>query len=614
VGGYIRNALVAGLRLGVELLVLSAAAMAQFQFGNLQLTGSGNVNGGYNAASGDQILSNHGFQYGGSAAIDGFYYNPRFFSFDVRPYYNQSRANSNVDSIFATSGVNATAQLFAGSHFPGSVGFSDFGNKNSTFGMVDGPDLTTNGKGHGYSIAWSELLPGFPTLTAAYTSGTGSGSVLGSNETTSSDNRNFSLRSNYTLLGFRLTGIYQRNDLESKTPGFLVGTQEIDSSGKSDSLSLQITHSVPWHGTAYGDASRMHFENFFEGTTEGRTTVDTFNGGVFMIPTTKSSVSFSGSYSDNLYATLSQAIATNGIAPTISMGAKSNSYTVSASGSYAILTGLYAAANVTHVGQQYWGQDHQVTYFTGTLYGNYQRPLFGVLNWSVSMIDNASQEGNTNVGLNTSVNATRRFGHWEVGGDNGYQQNVETLLAGYNTSSYRWSGHVNRRADRWYWSAGVGGGKSLLTGQSGSGNHSENVFSALGTGRYALNFNYSQAAGTSVLTSNGLQSITLTPVIVPIESLILYDAHSFGVTGTATPKRSITIWASYSKATSSTGSTAANSYNSTGLFSANVQYHARRLGFSAGFNRFSQSITAAGAPPANVNSYYVGVNRWFSFF
>ena len=50
------------------------------------------------------------------------------------------------------------------------------------------------------------------------------------------------------------------------------------------------------------------------------------------------------------------------------------------------------------------------------------------------------------------------------------------------------------------------------------------------------------------------------------------------------------------------------------MLSANATYHARRLGFNAGFNRFSQSITAAGAPPANVNSYYVGVNRWFSFF
>jgi len=262
----------------------------------------------------------------------------------------------------------------------------------------------------------------------------------------------------------------------------------------------------------------------------------------------------------------------------------------------------------------YWGQSHAATFFAGTLYGNYQRPLFGILNWSVGVIDNANQEGNTNVGLNTSVNATRRFNSWEVGGDFGYQQNVETLLVGYTLSSYRWGGRLNRRLDRWYWSAGVGGGQSLLSAQKGSGNHSENVFSALGTGRYALNLNYSQAAGTSVLTSNGLQSVTIPPGVLPTPLLILYNARSYGFSATATPKRPLTILTSYSRATSTISSDASKSYNATGLFSANIEYHARRLGFSAGYNHFSQSVAAGGTPPAKVNSYYVGVNRWFGFF
>jgi hypothetical protein len=612
VGRYIRNAWV--VELGLGLLLASAASVAQLQYRDVQLTASGDITAGYNASFGDQTLSNHGFQFGGSGTMDGFYYNPKFLSFDVRPYYDQSRANSSFDSIYDSSGVSGTVQLFSGSHFPGSIGFSDTYNNRSTFGLANGPEVTTNGNGHGYNISWSELLPGFPTLTAAYSSGTGSGSVPGTNETSSTDTRNFSLRSNYNLEGFRLTGMYQWNSLGAKTPGFLVGTPEIDSSGTNDSLSLGVTHRLPLHGSFYGDVARLHYENFFEGVSEGNTTMDTVNGGVLLVPTLKSSLGFTGSYSDNLFGSLNQAISNNGIAPPLSLGGSSQSYSVSANGSYSILTGLYAAANVTHVGQEYWGQSHDATYFAGTLYGNYQRPLFGVLNWSIGLVDNATQEGNSNVGLNTSLSATRRFNHWEVGGNFGYQQNVETMLVGYNQSSYRWSGQVGARFDRWYWSAGVGGSQSLLSSPSGSGNHGENVFSAVGNGRYTANFNYSKADGTSVLTSNGLQTVTIASVVVPSQSLVLYNARSYGFGATAKPKRAITIYAAYSKAMSTTSSVATNSFNSTGMFNGSVQYQARRLGFTAGLERFSQSISAAGTPPANVNAYYVGVNRWFSFF
>ena len=601
--------------LGLALMLGTMVSVAQIQFGEIHLSGTGAINGGYNASYGDQISSNHSFLAGGEGNFNGYYYNPRFIAFDVRPYYNQSRANSTSNSIFSSSGINASAQIFGGSHFPGTVGFSEANNDRSVFGLANGPELTTNGKGHGFNIAWSELLPGLPTLTAAYSQGVGSGTVLGTTERSSNDNKTFNLRSTYTFAGFRFNGMYQRSDLQSKTPGFLVGTPEIDSSGKTDVLGLQVNHKFPFHGNVYGNVTQTHFQTFFEGVDQGKTTVDTFDGGVFMIPTKKTSLGFSGSYSNNIYGVLHQAVATNGNAALVPFGTGTHTYTMSVNGGYAILDGLYAAANLTHVGQVYFGQAHQNTYFTGTLSGVYRRPLFGMLNWSVSMIDNATQEGNSNIGLSTSVNASRRFYQYEIGGDFGYQQNVQTLLVGYTESDYRWSAHVNRRAEHWYWSGGVGGGHSLLTSQSGAGNHAENAFGTIGNGRYSANVNFSQSAGTSVLTSNGLQSVNIGPIIIPSNALILYDAHSFGFTATATPKRSLTMWASYSKATSSTSSTAVNSYNNTGLYSANIEYHARRLGFSAGFNHFSQSVgAAAGTAPANVNSYFVGINRWFGFF
>ncbi len=598
----------------MAVLLFSAVSLAQVQLGNFQATGMGTLIGGYNSSYGDLVQSNHSFFYGGTGNFNGFYYDPRFLSFHARPFYNQSRANSAADSIFDSSGIDLSSEIFGGSRFPGSVGFSDFSNKRSMFGQANGPELTTNGNGHGYNLSWSALLPDYPTFTVTYMNSTGGGKVLGTNQESSNDNQTLSFRSNYRIAGFQLKGDYQKMHLDSHTPGFLVGTSEIDSSGKNDLLDFQVTHSFPLRGTVYTNVSKMHFENFTDGESLGKSTVDTVMGGISIIPTTKLSMNFNGSYTDSLYGVLNQSFAQNTIIPTTLLGGNTRAYSVSAGASYAILNGLYAAANMTHVGQEYFGQNHQNTFFTGTLYGAYRKPLWGVLNWSVSVINNTNQNADNNLGFNGSLSASKRFGHWETGADFNYQQNVATMLVGYTESSYRWGSHVNRRADRWYWSAGVGGAHSLLTTIDGNGNHSENVFTTVGNGRYSINGNFSKAAGTSVLTSNGLQSVPIVPIITPERALILFNATSWGFTATATPRRSLTLWTNYSKAKSDTINPAVRSNNATGMFSANVQYHARRLTFDAGFERFSQTIGILGTSPANVNSYFVGVSRWFGFF
>ena len=33
-----------------------------------------------------------------------------------------------------------------------------------------------------------------------------------------------------------------------------------------------------------------------------------------------------------------------------------------------------------------------------------------------------------------------------------------------------------------------------------------------------------------------------------------------------------------------------------------------------GYTRFYQGVSASGSPAATNNSFYIGVNRWFSFF
>jgi hypothetical protein len=56
-----------------------------------------------------------------------------------------------------------------------------------------------------------------------------------------------------------------------------------------------------------------------------------------------------------------------------------------------------------------------------------------------------------------------------------------------------------------------------------------------------------------------------------------------------------------------------SSHNSTEVFNAQMQYHLRKIGLQAGYTRFTQGISAIGAP-VNNNSFYVGMTRWFDFF
>jgi hypothetical protein len=601
--------------LAILLLLLAGAAGAQLQIGSeTQIKGGMSVSAGYQSTYGDQIQSTHGLTYGFSGDFSGYYYNPKFISFYAKPYYNQSRGNSSYQTIFDTSGVNAGADIFSGSHFPGSVSFSDTHNSLGTFGSIPGAsNLTTNGDGRGYGISWSELLPGLPTLTVSYSQGHSTGVVLGTPQESSSANRNLNVRSNYTVAGFQLVGSYNRGHLESDTPGFLVGQSKLTSEGDHDSLGLQATHRLPLNGSFYSSAYRQHWNNTYNGVSDGHSTSDSVNAGVNMM-VKKLNVFANGTYTDNLAPSVLPFGNTTEIGPTVNLGSNSYGFTISGGAMYPIFKYLFASANTTHVEQFFLGEKRQSTYFSGTLSGAYQKPLFGMLYWSVSAIDNANQEGNTGMGFTTSLNLSRRIKAWEILTGFDYQQNVQTQFIGYTESSYRWRAQVARKvAGRLQWNASATGMQSVFTQQDGDGYNSQTFSTGIGSSRWSVSGNYSQSSGTSVLTSSGIVPVPPGPGI-PSNALILFDAKSYGGTGTWTPRRRLLVLGSYTRVQSNTTNPGASSLNDTTWFYTQLQYQFRRLGLYSGFSRFSQGVSVSGLPPAKSNSYFIGVNRWFNVF
>ena len=169
---------------------------------NTKMNAGATIIGGYSGAYGDVGPSNHALTFGFDGKINGYYYNPHFLSFSATPYYNQSRADSNYQSLTGASGIDGTANFFTGSHFPGSASYRYDRNTSGTFGLAGQPNFTTIGKGQGFGVNWSALLPNLPTLSVGYSQGEGSGTIYGTNEETNSTRSLFNVHSNYLLPDF----------------------------------------------------------------------------------------------------------------------------------------------------------------------------------------------------------------------------------------------------------------------------------------------------------------------------------------------------------------------------------------------------------------------------
>jgi len=603
---------------GLLLLAMTPLASAQMQVGdNLQMKGSGLLTAGYQGVYGDstQIESSHGLNFGIDGTVSGSYYNPSFLSFSVSPYYNRSQANSAFQSLTGASGVTATADLFTGSHFPGTVSYRDDYNSTGTFGLAGEPNFTTHGHGDGFGIGWSALLPGLPTLSVGYSQGSGSGTVFGTSQETGSDTKLFNLRSTYAIEGFHLNGFYDHNSLHATYPEFLAGEQETVSNTIGHDFGFGANRNLPINGSFYANYSRSEASTDFLGQndTTSNYTTSTETSGVTFHPTRKLSLFANESYTDNLSGYLNQNLINSGTLQTpFNLGTGSNSLTLGGGAGYQISNFMGAQAQATYYDQHYFGQSFTGTYITGTL--NYNRRILDMFTFSAGVIEESNGQGSNSVGFIGNANYFHRIKGWETSGTFSYAQNVQSLLVTYTTSYYNYSGRLHRRLGHgWSWLASFSGSHSGLTQQAGSNSDSKSYSTSISSRRFTLTGNYTRASGNSLLTNAGLVPIAPTPG-VPESNLILFSGDSYGGGLSATPLRKLTLSATFSRSLSNTLSNSTNSHNNEEIFNAQLQYHLRRIGLLAGYTRFTQGISATGLPPGTSNSYFAGVSRWFNFF
>jgi hypothetical protein len=620
------------------LLLFVLPAVGQVQIGDLSSNLNGIISAGYAADYGNDIESSHGLNLGGSATASGYYYNPNFISYNLSPYYGQSRANSNYQSISDSSGVNLSTAIFSGSHFPGQVSYAAAYNSEGQFAVPGLPNYTTHGNSDTFGINWSAFLPGLPSLTASFQRGSNQYSIYGDNSSGNSDFHSFSLSSAYSIAGFNLGASYNTGVSNSLVPEVFLGEQTGTINTDNSGFGVNVSHSLPLNGNFSTSFYRSDINTDYLGYTY-KGDFDTVVATAAVQPTQKLHLSTSASYTDNLAGELFQSVITSGGAlssgnnlssgSSVSSGSaasssstllptsnldSSHAWDFNAAASYSLAANLQLQGQVDRREQAYLGENFGATsYSAGVTYAH--GLLGGTFNTALSvldtMVDGSSQNG---LGFSTNAIYTRRIGHWFVASSFNYSQNVSTALITYMASYYGYSANVRRRWGSFNWNASANLNHSGLTNQPGTLSSGQGYSTSFGYGRWInLTGNYAKADGIGLISGGGIVPVNLPPIL-PENLITLYGGTSYGFGVSSSPMRRLSLTASYSKATSNTSNAGVASANQFEGKNALIQYQFRKMYFTAGYAQLQQGFSVSGIAPSNVSSYYFGVSRWFNFF
>ncbi len=606
------------------IILLAGSLRAQVQVGdNLSLNANGNVSADYSDTWGNIAQSSHGLSFGMSGALTGFYYNPNFLSFSINPYFNQSRANSNFQSITNSSGVALSSALFSGSHFPGSVHYRKSYNSQGSFGLPGLPNFTTTGNNQSFGVNWSELLPGLPTLTAGFQMGRDNYSLFGSKQEGGSRFHSIFLTSSYSVNGYRLSAGVNVGSSHAVIPGIFAAQHQQTSDSSTRNFNVALSHPLPWSGNFGSSYNRSYIHSDYLGYRFNGN-IDTIVVGAGFHPTQKFSMSFNTDYSDNLSGSLYQAIvptpgggggsggpSTGGAV----VGSESTSYSWDFGflSTYAFAPNLQAQAQFQRRQQYYSGQAYSSINYGGGV--NYHRRMVGG-SLGAGVYANGTRvdkTGENTLGLNADVAYNRRLGKWTVGSTVLYGQNMQTLLVTYLSSYYTVTGNASRRFGPLFWNSGASAYRTGLSAYKGTSSSGESYSSTIGTGRLNVGGAYSRSNGSSLANAGGLIQPPIPP-IVPGGLQIVYSGTSYAVSASGSPVRRLTFTFGYLNADTNSNNQGITSWNNMKQESAFVQYQFRQVGMRGGYSRLVQGFSGSGVAPEKLNSFSIGIYRWFSFF
>jgi len=601
-------------------LMLAARGWAQIEIGsktNVSLTGD--LGFGYNGSYSNQEGSSHGMGLNGDAAAQGYYYNPKFLNFFVYPIYNRSQSNSGQGSITDASSVNAGVNLFSGSHFPGSVSFSEAFNSSGNYGFGTTPGLTsTSGRAHGFGIAWAELIPGAPPLTVQYSQTASSSSIFGTDQVDQGSTKNLNMFSNYKLDGWYMGARFNDTWTHTDLPAVLTGDDEASiGDTNSKSLNFNANHKLPLRGSFGASYSWSDFGGQNNGSTVSGSN-QMINATAAFAPTDRFTTSFQLNYDSSLTGEIEQQlIGVGAVNPQVNLGSSSYSISMSNSDNLVLTKRLSVGFNVGHIQQEVYGESVGATHFSAVVNYRFLKPLWGTVVVYAGVNDQATDAGNQGAGLVAGANFSKQWSNLELTGSFGYSQDTQTVLALQTTSNYSYTALAQRRLGRRLrWLATFNGFHTGLGELAGSSAHSESYGTNLVYKMYNFGANYGHTSGSVLLTANGLVAPpgTILPTL-PGQQFLLDTGSSYSVSFTANPVRRLSFSTSYTKTTNDSLAAALTSNSAAAkVFVVFTTYQFRKMVFTAGYTNLNQFVSASGLPQADYSNFYVGLQRWFKVF
>jgi hypothetical protein len=557
--------------------------------------------------------NSHGLIFGGTGNFTGSYHSPQFLTFDVAPFFNQSRDNSSYQSITDSSGVVASANLFGGSQFPGYFNYSKLYNNESNYSVPGLANYATNSNSDTFGVGWSAHFKTLPSFTFGYQQGTSDYSLYGTQQDGFSDFHSLFGNATYNVDGFHLSGGIHYSNASSLFPAILSGESPEKATSDTTTYTLSMSRSVALDGTTWVNFTRNTIGYDTEGLNSTET-ADIVTGGLALKATDKLTTQFSGDYNDNLAGSIFQTISSTGaILPVTTTEAPSHSWGLVGQAQYAVLPNLYAAGTLSYRQQLFLGESYESTAYSGSV--NYGHTLLGgQFTAGVTVSHNSyGNQGGSMLGLLSNVIYIRRIGAWGVSGSFSYSQNVQSLLISYTTSGYSYSASVNRRIKQLIWTGGASGAKTLLSGLQGTNSYSQGYSTGLSGRWLGASAGYSRSTGTGLLTATGITTLPpgVPPTLVPA---ILYGGTTYSVGLGSTPIRGLTVNGSYVESLSNTVGGSIYSNNKTEQAYAYLAYRFRKVYFNAGYSRLLQGFSASGLAPTMLSTYYFGISRWFKAF
>lgn len=600
-------------------LLLALPAWAQVRVGDdVSMTMTGTIGTGYSGDYGNTQVSDHSLGFNGDGQVNGYFYNPNFLNFYVRPVYERSQENSGSGSITDASSISMGAGIFTGSHFPGGISFGKSFGSTGNYGLPGIQGFTTSSDTTAFGIGWSELLPGLPPVSASYSQSSGSTSIFGSDQEDRSSQRNFNVQSQYRWKGWMNSARFSDIGSHTELPSFLTAGETIQTDENSKTFVASTNHKLPMQGGLSLSYSYGSFTGEGNGSSSSGSD-QTFAGNASFRPWTRLTTNFGFQYDSSLNGLVEQQLISAGsVAPQVNFGSQSHSLSLYNYDSVAIARGLNASFDFTRTQQVLYGYSVAVDHASAVVNYNFHKPLWGAVNFFVGLNDQASEGGNQGTGLVAGANFNKRMLGFEVSASFAYGQEVQTVLATQVTSDYSYMANATRSLTRrLLWNANYHGFHTGLGQLPGSSSHSQGFGTNLMYKGYSGSFSYGSSYGTALVTASGL--VPAPVLILPVLSgnqYLLDKGSSYSASVSASPINRWSMSASYSNASSDTTTPTLLAHSSSKVYLYFTQWQFRKVSLGGGYTHVEQGVgvTTPDALPVNYSSYYIGIQRWFKPF